>query len=109
MMSYIREGDHLYVYAIDRLGRDSIDIQMNVKALLARKVTVYARGLGVIAAGAGEIAVAVLAQVAELERERIRERTGGGRNLAKATHAATGRTHKGKDTLAVARKQMLRQ
>lgn len=99
MMQYIREGDHLYVYAIDRLGRDSIDIQMNVKALLARKVTVYVRGLGPIAAGAGEIVVAVLAQVAELERERIRERTEGGRKLAKATYAATGKTHKGKETL----------
>lgn len=99
MMQYVREADTLHVYAIDRLGRDSIDVQMNVKALLARKVIVYVRGLGPISAGAGEIVVAVLAQVAEMERERIRERTESGRKLAKAMHAATGKTHKGKETL----------
>jgi putative DNA-invertase from lambdoid prophage Rac len=34
-----------------------------------------------------------------MERQRINERTASGRELAKATHAATGKTHKGKDTL----------
>lgn len=100
MMQYIREGDTLYVYAVDRLGRDGIDVQMTVKALLARKVILEVRGLGQIApGGAGELIIAVLAQVADMERQRIIERTSTGRELAKATHAATGRTHKGKETL----------
>lgn len=54
------------------------------------------RGLGTIAKGAGENIVAVLAQVAELERERIRERWRSGRNAARASLNATGRTHRGK-------------
>lgn len=99
MMDYIREGDHLHVYAIDRLGRDAIDIQTNVKALLVKKVTVYVRGLGPISAGAGEIVVAVLAQVAEMEKARIIERTSDGRKLARESFRATGKTHKGKETL----------
>jgi len=47
----------------------------------------------------GELIVAVLAQVAEMERERIRERTATGREAAKAALAATGKTHRGKDSL----------
>ena len=43
--------------------------------------------------------MAVLAQVAEMERERIRERTSNGRDVAKASLAATGKTHRGKDSL----------
>ena len=99
MSQYIREGDTLYVYAVDRLGRDAIDVQTTVKALLARGVIVEVRGLGRIAGGAGELIIAVLAQVADMERQRIIERTTAGRELAKVTHAATGRTHKGKATL----------
>ena len=57
------------------------------------------RGLGLIAKGVGELIVAVLAQIAEMERERIRERTSNGRDVAKASLAATGKTHRGKDSL----------
>jgi putative DNA-invertase from lambdoid prophage Rac len=96
LLSYIREGDSLHVYAIDRLGRDAIDVQKTVRDLMAKGVTIDVRGLGTIARGAGEIIVAVLAQVAEMERERIRERCEAGRDAAKAALKATGRTHRGK-------------
>jgi putative DNA-invertase from lambdoid prophage Rac len=43
--------------------------------------------------------VAVLAQVAEMECQRINERTAAGRKLAKETLAATGKTHKGKESM----------
>jgi len=99
LLAYVREGDTLHVYAIDRLGRDAIDVQMTIKMLLAKNVTVNVRGLGPIAAGVGELIVAVLAQVAEMEKQRINERTAGGRKLAKETLAATGRTHKGKKSM----------
>ncbi len=99
LLAYIREGDTLHVYAIDRLGRDAIDVQMTIKLLLAKNVTVYVRGLGHIAKGVGELIVAVLAQVAEMEKNRINERTTEGRKLARATFEATGRTHKGKASL----------
>src|SRR5438067_9858983 len=79
LLTYIREGDALCVFAIDRLGRDAIDVQKTVRDLLAKGVSIDVRGLGTIAKGAGEIVVAVLAQVASMERERIRERCEAGR------------------------------
>jgi putative DNA-invertase from lambdoid prophage Rac len=99
MLDYVRDGDCIHIYAIDRLGRDAIDVQSTIRALLAKGVTVDVRGLGKIAPGVGELIVAVLAQVADMERQRINERTASGRELAKATLAATGKTHKGKDSL----------
>ena len=41
----------------------------------------------------------VLAQVADMERARINERSSNGRTLAKASLAATGKTHRGKERL----------
>jgi putative DNA-invertase from lambdoid prophage Rac len=99
MLGYVREGDCIHIYAIDRLGRDAIDVQQTIRALLAKGVTVDVRGLGQIAPGVGELIVAVLAQVADMERQRINERTQSGRDLAKATLAATGKTHKGKESM----------
>ncbi|MFP3617243.1 recombinase family protein, partial [Paraburkholderia sp. SIMBA_050] len=49
--------------------------------------------------GAGGLLLALMAQMAELERERIRERTEAGRAVARASLAATGRTHRGKTSL----------
>jgi putative DNA-invertase from lambdoid prophage Rac len=40
-----------------------------------------------------------VAQVADMERQRIAQRTQSGRDLAKVTLAATGKTHKGKDSM----------
>ena len=99
LLSYVREGDTVHVYAVDRLGRDAIDVQTTIKALLAKGVQVNVRGLGLIGKGVGELIVAVLAQVAEMERERICERTANGRAVAKAALAATGKTHRGKASL----------
>lgn len=100
LLEYVRDGDSLHVYAIDRLGRDSIDVQTTVRQLLDKGVTVEVRGLGQIAAtGIGGVLLALMAQMAELERERIRERTEAGRAAARASLAATGRTHKGKASL----------
>ena len=99
MLGYVREGDCIHIYAIDRLGRDAIDVQQTIRALLAKGVTVDVRDLGQIAPGLGELIVAVLAQVADMERARINERTQSGRDLAKATLAATGKTHKGKESM----------
>lgn len=99
LIEYLREGDTLHVYAIDRLGRDASEIQQTVREFLARGVAVNVRGLGLIARGEGELIPAVLAQVADMERQRIRERTQAGRQTAKQALAATGKTHNGKNSL----------
>jgi putative DNA-invertase from lambdoid prophage Rac len=59
-------------------------------------VTAEVRGLGQIAPGISGLIVAVLAQVADMERQRISGRTATSRELVKATMATTGKTHKGK-------------
>lgn len=62
-------------------------------------MTVDVYGLGPIGKGVGELIVAVLAQIADMERNRIRERCEAGRQAAKASLRATGRTHRGKESL----------
>jgi len=99
LLEFIREGDSLHIYAVDRLGRDALDVQATVRALIKRGVTVEVHGLGTIAGGVGELIIAVLAQVADMERNRIIERTASGRAKARAALEATGSTHKGKASL----------
>src|SRR5258706_1844792 len=99
LLSYVREGDTISVYAVDRLGRDGIDIQTTVRGLLERGVAVDVHGIGLIGRGVGEIILAVLAQVADLERRRIEERCESGRVAARAALDATGLTHRGKASL----------
>jgi len=99
LLKFVRKGDTLYVYAVDRLGRDALDVQGTVHALLKKGVSVHVHGLGLIAAGVGELIVAVLAQVATMERNRIIERTQAGRVAAREHLERTGKTHKGKLSL----------
>jgi putative DNA-invertase from lambdoid prophage Rac len=96
LLDFVREGDTVFVSAVDRLGRDAIDVQTTVKALLKEGVSVDVKGLGVIGRGVGELIVAVLAQVAQMEKDRILERCESGRVIARASLSATGKTHKGK-------------
>lgn len=99
MLSKVRKGDTVHVYAVDRLGRDAIDVQATVRRLIDAGVTVDVHGLGPIARGVGELILAVLAQVAEMERRKIAERTEAGRKAAREALKATGRTHRGKESL----------
>jgi putative DNA-invertase from lambdoid prophage Rac len=99
LMSYVREGDTVYVYAIDRLGRDALDVQAVIRKLLDKGVIVDVRGLGPIGRGVGELVVAVLAQIADMEKLRIKERCDSGRVAARAAMSVTGLTHKGKHGL----------
>jgi len=99
MLRYVREGDTLHVYAIDRMGRDAIDVQQTVKALRDKGVKVDVYGLGVISEGVGDLILAVLAQVAQMERKRIAERTATGREVAKKLLAETGKTQHGKTSM----------
>lgn len=99
LLGFVREGDTVVVAAVDRLGRDAIDVQTTVRTLLERGVSIDVRGLGVIGRGVGELIVAVLAQVAQMERDRILERCEAGRAAARASLEATGKTHRGKASL----------
>ena len=99
LLTKVRSGDTVYVYAVDRLGRDALDVQATVRHLLESGVTVDVRGLGPIGRGVGELILAVLAQIADMERQRIAERTHAGRHAARIALEATGKTHRGKESL----------
>jgi putative DNA-invertase from lambdoid prophage Rac len=99
LLAYIRKGDVLHVAAVDRLGRDALDVQATVRALINKGVAIEVLGLGRIGSGAGELILAVLAQVADMERKRIADRTAAGRETAKRLLAETGRTQHNKTSL----------
>ncbi|MBB6123242.1 recombinase family protein [Sphingobium subterraneum] len=99
MLATLRSGDTLHVYAVDRLGRDAIDVQSTVRDMLIKGITLHVHGIGPIGEGVGEIIIAVLAQMATMERRRIAERTAAGRIAARKALAETGRTHRGKESL----------
>ncbi|TCU62149.1 putative DNA-invertase from lambdoid prophage Rac [Novosphingobium sp. PhB57] len=99
MLDYVREGDTIHVASIDRLGRDALNVQAIVRKLIEKGVTVEVLGLGAIAKGVGELIVAVLAQIADMERSRIKERCDAGREAARASLTTTGKTHRGKASL----------
>ena len=90
LLAYAREGDTVCVYAVDRLGRDAIDVMQTVRTLTGKGVTIDVRGLGPIAKGVGEIVLTLLSQIAEMEKERINERTRHGRERARELLATTG-------------------
>ncbi len=99
LLEQIRKGDTLYVYAVDRLGRDAIDVQATVCRFIDGGVTIHIHGIGAIAGEIAPLTLAIFAQLAQLERRRIRERTEAGRKVARASLEATGKTHRGKDSL----------
>jgi putative DNA-invertase from lambdoid prophage Rac len=99
LLAFVRPGDTVCVYAVDRLGRDALDIQSTVRRLINSEVTVEIHGVGPVGKGVGEIVVAVLAQIADMERHRILARCEAGRATARASLQATGKTHRGKESL----------
>lgn len=95
----MKRKPELCVYAVDRLGRDSIDVQATVRDLRAAGVRVNIHGVGVIEGETGELLLTLLAQFAQMERNRIRARADAGRAVARESLARTGLTHKGKASL----------
>ena len=99
LLDLVRAGDIVAIYAIDRLGRDAIDVQSTVKRLTEGGVALDIRGIGVSSGDVAKLTLALFAQLAEMERAKIKERTAAGREAARASLAATGKTHRGKESL----------
>lgn len=59
LMLVARAGDLVSCYAIDRLGRDSIDVQLTVKHLLEKGVELDIHGIGRIHGDIGKMIVAL--------------------------------------------------
>ncbi len=92
MMDYIRKGDTLVTVAIDRLGRDAIDVQQTIATLKDRGVNIIITEMNVdLSTPAGELLVTIMSKVAEMERDKMLERQRAGIERAKAEGKYNGR------------------
>jgi len=93
MLGQIRDRETLVVAKLDRLGRDAQDVGATIKMLAARHIEVIILQLGRLdlASAAGKLMLAMLAAVAEMERDLLVERTQAGLARAKAEGKTLGR------------------
>jgi len=91
-MAYVREGDTVVVWKLDRLGRNTLHILETVKALTDRGITLVSVTDGIDSSTpAGRMMIGVLGSLAEYERELTRERTALKRTASRANGARFGR------------------
>lgn len=91
LFKFARKGDTLIVSAIDRLGRDTIDLLETVESLKAKGVAVISmRESFNLTSPVGKAMLTMLAAVAELERSNIKARQMAGIARARATGQKLG-------------------
>ena len=94
LLAKLRDGDKLVVWKVDRLGRSTLDALNTAKDLDSRGVHIVITTLGVdLKTPAGRLVFGLMAQIAEFERELIRERVTAGIADAKRRGVAIGRRH----------------
>lgn len=92
LLSYVREGDTVVVYAIDRLGRNTVDVLDTVEKLHEEGVSVVSLREGFeLNSPIGKAMLTMLAAVAELERSNIKARQMAGIVRARAKGMKLGR------------------
>ena len=93
LVDKLEEGDVLIVTKLDRLGRNAMDVRSTVERLTEMEVRVYCLALGGadLTSPAGKMTMAVIAAVAEFERDLLVERTQAGLTRAKAEGKKLGR------------------
>ena len=92
MMTKARQGDHIVITKLDRLGRNTADMIRIIEDLHERGITVQFLDDGISTEGAmGKMVTTILAAVAQAERERILERTNEGRRAAMKRGVKMGR------------------
>jgi len=85
LFSFVRLNDVVIVAAIDRLGRNTIDVLETVEALQAKGVIIKSMREGFdLSSPIGKAMLTMLAAVAELERSNIKARQMAGIDRAKA-------------------------
>lgn len=93
LVDRLEAGDILIVTKLDRLGRNAMDLRTTVERLAVEGVKVHCLALGGVdlTSAAGKMTMAVIAAVAEFERDLLIERTQAGLARAKASGKALGR------------------
>jgi DNA invertase Pin-like site-specific DNA recombinase len=95
LLDYVREGDTVVVWKLDRLGRNTLHVLETVKALTDRGVTLISTTDGIDSStAAGRMMIGVLGSLAEYERELVKERTALKRAICLASGTKFGRRKK---------------
>ena len=85
LMEYVRGGDTVVVWKLDRLGRNTLHILETVKALTDAGVILISTTDGIDSStAAGRMVIGLRASMAEFERELIKERTALKRTVSRA-------------------------
>lgn len=108
-LQFLRDGDALVIYKLDRLGRSMRDL-LNILTYLEK------RGVGVISlkdgidvsSTSGKLIMHIFAALAEFERDLIKERTAEGRAAAKKKGVKFGRPKEEHNEKATACAQLYR-
>jgi DNA invertase Pin-like site-specific DNA recombinase len=103
LLDYVREGDTVVVWKLDRLGRNTLHILETVKALTDRGVRLISTTDGIDSStAAGRMMIGVLGSLAEYERELVKERTALKRAICLASGTKFGRRKKVADPSHIA-------
>lgn len=99
LLDRMESGDTLVVSKLDRIGRDSIDVQKTVELCVEQGIRLIVLQLGNLdlTSSSGALMVKVLAAVADFERELIIERTRAGQMRSRAAGTHMGRPRKTSD------------
>jgi putative DNA-invertase from lambdoid prophage Rac len=99
LLDKLEPGDTLVVTKLDRIGRDSIDVQRTVELCVESGIRLVVLQLGNLdlTSSSGALMIKVLAAVADFERELIIERTRAGQERARAAGKQMGRPPKTND------------
>lgn len=92
----LEQGDTLVVTKLDRLGRDSINVQQTVQWFTEHGIRLIVLQLGNLdlTSSSGALMIKVLSAVADFERQLIIERVQSGLVRAKANNVRLGRPPK---------------
>ena len=96
LLERMEQGDTLVVAKLDRIGRNSIDVQATVALFVALEIRPIVLQLGNLdlTSSSGALMVKVLAAVADFERDLVIERTRSGQARARAAGTHMGRPPK---------------
>lgn len=96
LMAFLEPGDTLVVSKLDRLGRDSLDVEATLRMLETMGVSVMVLQLGKtdLTSTAGQLIRRILAAVADMERSMLVERTKAGLERARSEGKHMGRPWK---------------
>ena len=96
LLERMERGDTLIVTKLDRIGRDSIDVQQTVAHFEREGMRLIVLQLGNLdlTSSSGSMIVKMLAAVADFERDLIIERTQAGQARARAAGTHMGRPSK---------------